>query len=56
MQEVAQLIGTVGFPIVAFLLMFWWAKSESKENREVIARNTEMMAEVLAELRKKSSD
>lgn len=35
-MEVTELISSVGFPIAAFLLMFWMAQKQIKENTEVL--------------------
>jgi len=34
--KVSQIVSTVGFPIVAFLLMFWYVTTESSENRKIL--------------------
>ena len=35
-MDVIQMISTVGFPIVAFLLMFWQSTKTIKENTKAI--------------------
>lgn len=50
MQEVATLISTVGFPIAAFLLMFWYVKTEAKETREAISNNTLVLTQLVDEI------
>lgn len=50
MQEVATLVSTVGFPIAAFLLMFWYVKTESKETREAINKNTIVLTQLVSEI------
>lgn len=51
MQEVTTLVSTVGFPIAAFLLMFWYVKTESKETREAINKNTIVLTQLVSEIR-----
>lgn len=50
MQEVAQLISSVGFPIAAFLLLFWYTKTEAKETREAINQNTLVLTKLAEEI------
>ena len=56
MESAVQLISTVGFPIAAFLLMFWYMKTEVASLRDVISQNTETMREVLNHMRGASTD
>ena len=44
--DVLAAISTVGFPIVAFLLMFW-------QNTKVIKGNTTVLRELVEELRRR---
>ena len=50
MNEVVSIISQVGFPIAAFLLMFWYVKTESKETREAIENNTLVLTKLVSEL------
>ena len=50
MEEAAQLISSVGFPIAAFLLMFWYTKTEAKETREAINQNTLVLTKLTEEI------
>lgn len=44
MQEVAQLISTIGFPIAAFLLVWWdGRKREDRINEESKAREDKLL-------------
>ena len=45
MQEILTAISTVGFPIVAFLLMFW-------QSTRTIKENTKALTELCAYLKK----
>lgn len=47
MQDLVSAISTVGFPIVAFLLMFWLVKTEIKESRDVVNNNTTTLATLI---------
>jgi hypothetical protein len=44
-MEIVQMISTVGFPIVAFLLMFW-------QSSKTIDQNTKALQELLVYLKK----
>ena len=46
MNEVVQLIQYVGFPIVAFLLMYKMVDGTLKELRQTVAENTAVLREV----------
>lgn len=48
-MDIENLISTVGFPIAAFLLMYWMAHKQIKENTEVLKE----LKEVVAELKQK---
>lgn len=39
-QEVAALVSNVGFPIAAFVMMFWLSKTTLDECKNAIAENT----------------
>lgn len=45
MQEVTQLVGSLGFPIVMCLLVWYNSTKEQKALREVIEKNTQMMGD-----------
>lgn len=34
MEEIVKVISTVGFPIFAFLLIFWYVNKKDEEQRE----------------------
>lgn len=40
MESVATMISTVGFPIAAFVLMFWFCKDQLTKMDETIKQNT----------------
>lgn len=40
MEQVIQAISTVGFPIAAFLLLFWLVKEDLKQLTEAVNNNT----------------
>ena len=44
-EAVLQAISTIGFPIVAFLLMWYQSNSIIKKNSEAIDKLTEMIRE-----------
>ena len=44
-MDIMQAISTVGFPIVAFLLMFW-------QSTKTINKNTQVINELILTLRK----
>ena len=46
--EIASLISSVGFPIVAFYLMYKMVNQQMKDNTEAINNNTKMMTKLLA--------
>lgn len=54
--SIVQAISTVGFPIVAFLLLFWYIKTEMKELSQVIQSNTNVLAALLEHMRGKEDD
>lgn len=49
-NAISQVISSVGFPIAAFLLMFWFAKSEVKEMREALSQNTLVLTKLVDKL------
>lgn len=46
--EIASLISSIGFPIVAFYLMYKMVNQQMKDNTEAINNNTKMMTKLLA--------
>ena len=51
-QTVGQLIGTYGFPIVAYGALFWSIVKENRENRKVIENNTLILTKILERITK----
>ena len=49
-NTILQLISSVGFPIVAFLLIFKYNQETVKELRDVISNNTIALNKILAKL------
>lgn len=47
MENVAALVSQVGFPISAFLLLFYLVKGELKEVKETVNQNTLMVQRLL---------
>lgn len=43
MEEISNIIQQVGFPIAAFLLMWWQSNTTIKENTEAITKLCEHM-------------
>lgn len=52
MDEIIKLIQSVGFPIVAYLLLFFYTKSESKTTRDAIMELKLAVVEQTAMLQK----
>ena len=42
-QSIAQLIGSIGFPIVACLLAFWYIKQTTESHKQEIDRLSEAL-------------
>lgn len=57
-QELAQFISQVGFPIVAFILMYRMVTNQMKENTDAINNNTKIISKLLVhlDLRKEGDD
>ena len=55
-KEVVELITNVGFPIVAFLLMFWWNYQVTEKLRTTIENLKEVLSKVLIKLDEKGED
>lgn len=49
MTEIAQVISTVGFPIAAFLLMFWFCKDTLKTMQETLNSSLASMQSAIQE-------
>lgn len=61
MEDITQMITSVGFPIVAYLLMFWYVKqqndahaTESKEMKDAINNLTLMIQKLTDKLEGKN--
>ena len=54
--SIVQAISSVGFPIVAFLLLFRYIKTEMKELSQVIQLNTNALTALLEHMREKEDD
>ena len=52
-KEVVELITNLGFPIVAFLLMFWWNYQVTEKLRATIENLKEVLSKVLIKLDEK---
>lgn len=39
-MEIVEIFSTLGFPVGAFILMFWLVKDELSQNRKAIEANT----------------
>lgn len=50
--QLIQAISTVGFPICACGALFWYMVKESRANRDIIQKNTEVMQEMILLFRK----
>ena len=55
-KEVIELITNLGFPIVAFLLMFWWNYQVTEKLRTTIENLKEVLSKVLIKLDEKEND
>lgn len=51
MSEVAQLIASLGFPIVCAGALFWYIVKEQKNTREVVQNNNVIMQKILEHIR-----
>ena len=49
-KEVVELVTNLGFPIVAFLLMFWWNYQVTEKLRTTIENLKEVLSKVLIKL------
>lgn len=54
-KEVVELITNLGFPIVAFLLMFWWNYQVTEKLRTTIENLKEVLSKVLIKLDEKEN-
>lgn len=50
-SQIAQIISTVGFPIVAAGGLFWYLVKENRETRAVVENNTIMVQKVLEHIK-----
>ena len=48
METIMTAISTIGFPIVAFLLMYKMVNGCIKDNTEAIKENTKLMTEIFS--------
>ena len=55
-KEVVELVTNLGFPIVAFLLMFWWNYQVTEKLRTTIENLKEVLSKVLIKLDEKEND
>lgn len=55
-NQVAQLISNVGFPMAVAIGLFWYIVKEQGKLREVIQANTETIKMILEHFRKEDSD
>lgn len=47
-NSIVTLVGSLGFPIVASIAMFWMMNTTMKEFKETVAENTKVMTELVA--------
>ena len=47
-NSIVTLVGSLGFPIVACIAMFWMMNTTMKEFKETVAENTKAMTELVA--------
>lgn len=52
MSEIAQVISTVGFPIAAFLLMFWFCREQVHTMETTIQENTKAVNNLITYMEK----
>lgn len=55
-KEVVELVTNLGFPIVAFLLMFWWNYQVTEKLRTTIENLKEVLSKVLIKLDEKENE
>lgn len=55
-NEVAQLIGTLGFPIIACCALFWMLNTTLKENTESNRNITTAIVELTTYMKRKEGD
>ena len=46
-MEIVELISNVGFPITAFLLMFWQSTKTIKENTQAIGKLSDTIERII---------
>ena len=47
MEDLSQLIGNVGFPIAAFVMMYYMCNTTIKENTKVVADCAEVIRRIV---------
>lgn len=47
MDDIIQLVSNVGFPIAAFVMMYWMCNTTIKENTKVVADCAEVIRSVV---------
>lgn len=47
-NSIVALVGSLGFPIVACIGLFWMINTTMKEFKETVAENTKVMTELVA--------
>ena len=55
-NEIAQLIGTLGFPIIACCALFWMLNTTLKENTESNRNITTAIVELTTYMKRKEGD
>lgn len=46
-NAIVTLVGSLGFPIVACIALFWMMNTTMKEFKETVAENTKVMTELV---------
>lgn len=46
-NAIVTLVGSLGFPIVASIALFWMMNTTMKEFKEIVAENTKVMIELV---------
>lgn len=55
-NTVGQLVGSIGFPIVSFFMMFWLFKDNMSKLTETVENNTKALVELNEIIRKEMKD
>lgn len=53
MEAIATIISQVGFPIAAFLLMFWMCKDQIAKMEDTVNKNTEAITKLVTYMESK---